>query len=285
MVILDRQGNEVMRLGVAAASFTGAGPFASWSADSRLFAYTHLPTGAPPQGPQGWVEVVDVAARTVITSDALTRAALSMPSWAPAGTRFAAVAAAAPPSRATASIVISGPSGDTTTLTDKPLGGMAMPLWSPDGKWIAYWLPNGVVMAQGGQRRRLEEAMAIVPAGGGEPRLLAEASYPSPQAWSPDGTRIALTCLKPGTPAGASVTGGGICIADPSGGNPATLTDDSGAFGAAFAPEGKLVAYLTDRDGKTGTFTLKVIDAGGRQIRTIATGVPVGGFTWLATQP
>ncbi|HEX7358849.1 MAG TPA: winged helix-turn-helix domain-containing protein [Bryobacteraceae bacterium] len=58
------------------------------------------------------------------------------------------------------------------------------PRFSPDGKWIAYWvgLASGSVPAGG------SGAVYIVPATGGSPRLVSKAlAYAAAPVWSPDG--------------------------------------------------------------------------------------------------
>jgi dipeptidyl aminopeptidase/acylaminoacyl peptidase len=287
MVILNLQGDEVVHLDTPAVSFSGAGPFASWSGDSKTFAYTRVdygtgvPTapasGRPPGSPPGWVETVDVVTRSVTTAEKLKGAPLSQPAFAPTGGRFAAINASGSPGDAR-SVAIADEAGDYHQLTDQPQGNMATPLWSPDGQWIAYWLPNGVDGADG--RRLSEEAIYIVSANGGTPRQVAEAGFLSPQAWSPDGRKLALTCAVKSNDQSPKVIGSNICVADVAGGNPSTLATDG--FSAAFAPDGASIAYLTDRDATTGTFTLKVVRLGTLATTTVASLVPFGGFSWLA---
>jgi Tol biopolymer transport system component len=289
MVILDLQGEELMRLDTPAVSFSGAGPFASWSADSTVFAYTRVDygTGVPsdsanarPSGtPPGWIETVDIPKRTVTTPPKLKNAPLTQPAFAPTGGRFAAISANE--SRGDArSIAIVDETGDYHQLTDQPQGNMATPVWSPDGRWIAYWLPNGVDGADG--RRLSEEAIYVVAATGGSPRQIGEAGFLSAQAWSPDGKTLALTCAERSNDQSPKIIGSNVCVADAAGGAPSKLTDDGTSFDAAFAPDGASIAYLTDRDKTTGTFTLKVVRLDTRETKTVASFVPFGGFSWLA---
>lgn len=60
--------------------------------------------------------------------------------------------------------------------------------WSPDGRWLAA------------ERRRGEnDHLVVVPAGGGEPRLLTSGTGKHwAHSWSPDGTRIAIAALLDG---------------------------------------------------------------------------------------
>ncbi|TAK64329.1 MAG: hypothetical protein EPO22_05980 [Dehalococcoidia bacterium] len=112
----------------------------------------------------------------------------------------------------------------------------------------------------------------------GDPISISNASLYSPQAWSPDGARLALTCeVKIADPRASDV-----CVADLSGAEPRILTDDGDVIGAAFSPDGTSIAYLANRDAETGTFTLKVLRVATCETTTIASGVMIGGFSFLA---
>jgi WD40 repeat protein len=274
IVILDDRGDEIMRLDVAAVSFSGAGPFAAWSPDSSRFAYTRIDPATG--GRVGWIETVDVAKRTITTPVKLKSAQLAMPSFAPDGTRFAAVEMHDSGNSMLA--IVDAGSGDYRTLPGQPAATLATPLWSPDGQWIAYWLPNELTGSDGRVLDRGESVYITTP-DGAAPRRIAAATFLSPQAWSPDGKRLALSCAvldKQG-----SVSAANVCVADAAGGAPTQLTDDGGSFWAAFAPDGTHIAFLSDQDKTTGTYTLKVVNLGTRETTTIASSVPIGGFSWL----
>jgi len=73
------------------------------------------------------------------------------------------------------------PDGKPRRLTDATLGEFA-PIWSPDGKWVAYvtWSPEGGHIWK-------------APVDGGAPQQLSRrAAYYSQLAWTPDGERIVV---------------------------------------------------------------------------------------------
>ena len=59
------------------------------------------------------------------------------------------------------------------------------PVFSPDGKWIAYYASQGGMDTQ-------EYVLSIVPAGGGEPQTFVTVFNPLNLAWSPDGSKVIL---------------------------------------------------------------------------------------------
>lgn len=64
------------------------------------------------------------------------------------------------------------------------------PRWSPGGQWLAFLSERGEEKPQ----------LAVMPADGGESRILTKLPFGAgPAVWSPDGTRIAFTA-KTGTP-------------------------------------------------------------------------------------
>jgi len=80
--------------------------------------------------------------------------------------------------------------------------GVLRPVWSPDGKWIAYLHFDSDTQ---------QSAILVVSAEGGEPRVLvppgsASADVIFPAAWSPDGKRVILASLDEETAAIQEVT-------------------------------------------------------------------------------
>ena len=67
----------------------------------------------------------------------------------------------------------------------------SMPRWSPDGRWIAFLSDRGTGKPEPGARR--PKQLFVIPADGGEARLLVRAAYhPSDLVWAPDGRSLAF---------------------------------------------------------------------------------------------
>jgi dipeptidyl aminopeptidase/acylaminoacyl peptidase len=111
---------------------------------------------------------------------------------------------------------------------------------SPDGGRVAY-----VVSTPSLLKNQHEAALYVVPASGGAPQRLAESvrilntPLPSPKVrWSQDGSRISMLGLIGERPQVFAVAA--------SGGDVHQLTDAAeGAFGYEWAPDGRILAYLT----------------------------------------
>jgi Tol biopolymer transport system component len=249
MVIVDRHGDEVMRLAAPVTSFSGIGPFASWSQDSDRFAYTRLNI-ADTAAPQTWIDVVDVRNGQVITPGALKQAVLGQPSWAPDGKHLVAVGAANSNNDDAPLILIDAATGASSTLVDRPNAGKILPLWSPDGKSIAYWLPDGYTEHAGGPTLHQFGALAIADANGGNARFLADAGSVTPSVWSPDSRQLVATCGPDKQASAASAPRNDVCLIDAHNGSRTLLTTDGTSGAAQFSPDGRSVAYLTTRMGR-----------------------------------
>jgi Tol biopolymer transport system component len=157
-----------------------------------------------------------------------------------------------------------------------PYSSYAAPIWSPDSQSLAVIcvtvryqtsLPDGgtteVVQDCGG------DGLRIVPATGGEPRVLlpfdnADAFYTSP-SWSPDGATIAIYGQGLGAPCAGyaliDVASGGLrdCLALPDGGSLGFGCGGWGGAGASdWTPDGTAFVYhWQSQQGETG---LAVVD-------------------------
>ena len=293
MNIIDRNdGADVMELGVPATSSTAAGPFASWKPDSKLFTYSRInKTGTPISGiansaRSGWIEMADVLAKTIVTPAWTKVVPASNPSWSPRGDEFVAIDYGVVGDK-TRALIIGGLDGKKRTLTGDPEGSKAMPVWSPDAKHIAYWVPHAVPTEAG---QTVPAGVFVVDEDGKDVRFLAVANYITPQAWSPDGRQLAIACSRESEAsptAAAEVTPSteqpslttNICVVDVDSGGVTRLTTGASEFSPAFSPDGDTIAYLTEGN-PGGTFTLKTIRISDREEKTVATGVPLGGMTW-----
>jgi len=179
-------------------------------------------------------------------------------------------------------------------------GAAGTPAWAPGGRVLAFSEP----LPQGGHR------VATVDVTSDGRRVVAEekdASFTDP-AWSPDGTRIAVTRrprLETGAPGGApsvwtvDVASGtrrlvadgarpswspegrlvfdcatGLCLSDADGARQAPIPASNGLSEAAWSPDGEWLAAIDD------TLRLIVIRPNGSARRVVAEGVR-GGPAWF----
>lgn len=121
------------------------------------------------------------------------------------------------------------------------------PAWSPDGDRIAYVSDLG----------RTDMSLWLVPAGGGQARVLyrlglgsAGVDWPS---WSPDGKKIAFTSYPPGIYVPPQVF-----VLTVATGAVAQITDlKAGAFDPAWSPDGSQIAFAGRVDGQSHLMVMK----------------------------
>ncbi len=149
---------------------------------------------------------------------------------------------------------------------------LTLPLPSPDGRSIAYVSPRAG--AWNLFRRPID--------GGADPELLYSSDNPlSPSSWSPDGRRLLFTEIRPDTngdilmigPGGEGETEGG---SGTKGGAQAIVATPADEWGAAFSPDGRLIAYTTTAAGQREVFVRPAV-VGGPAMSGAAAGGPTSG--------
>src|SRR5205807_1839792 len=127
-------------------------------------------------------------------------------------------------------IYVMNPDGSGVARVTNDTGGSVDPIWSPDGKRIAY------ANFHSGR----SEVFVINVVGTGETQLTTDGGFPG--AWSPDGPRIAFANSTDGDDEVLGMNAGG------SGGaqiTPGAVGDD----GPVWSPDGERIAFHSTRDG------------------------------------
>ena len=128
-------------------------------------------------------------------------------------------------------------------LTDQR-GTPSHPAFSPDGKWIAYYLIDGK-----------ERDVWIVPSSGGQPiRFTGDPAEDVHPAWSPDGSMLAFVSDRVGgSQIWVAPVSNGMCT-----GPPKQITSgDLNANAPSWSPDGKLIAFLGVREDKSEIWVMR----------------------------
>jgi eukaryotic-like serine/threonine-protein kinase len=137
----------------------------------------------------------------------------------------------------------------TRRLSRLTTGGVSScPCWSPDSRRVAFFRSGapGGVYAKPVDGGRAETALWVSPSD----------SIRLPEMWRPDGSSILVQNIEQVV---------GLWFVSPNGGEPAPFGPDAGdRWGAAFSPDGTLLAYTSVESGVAEVFVEALAEDGGR---------------------
>jgi TolB protein len=136
--------------------------------------------------------------------------------------------------------------------TASPQGHCYSPLWSPDGKRIAFVQ---------GDRRGNSDIMILDVESGRVKRLTDGGCINTEPSWNPNGTQVAFTSDREGGPQ--------VYLMEEDGSNVRRLTAEGGYNASpAWSPNGAMVAYVSRFEGKFDLFVHKLGEGKAYQITT-----------------
>ena len=187
----------------------------------------------------------------------VSQGVFSHPRLSPDGTRLAVVGYS--PDGASHVWIADLADGSFTRLAQE--GNCTLPLWSPDGKWIAL-----------ASDRNGRWNLFMLPADGSAAAVqLHRSEYPEvPTSWSPDGKHLCLTQFHPDS--GPDIW----MLAVKEDRVWPFLRQRSGEWGGVFSPDGRWLAYTSDESGLSQVYVRSVSGAGeARQLSTAEGREPV----------
>jgi hypothetical protein len=138
-----------------------------------------------------------------------------------------------------------------TALTRSP-GWYVGPLWSPDGRTIAFSLMR---------KDTRKWTIAVIGVAGGDPRLLTNTGGNDIVAsWSPDGTRLIFHSDRTGRPQ--------VFVMNADGSGQAQLTKVGDNWGGTWSPRSDTIAFASSRGGQLQIYTMDSSGKGQRRLMT-----------------
>ena len=176
------------------------------------------------------------------------------PSWSPDGKRIAFVSYRDNPGNSEI-YVMDADGGNPQNLTNNP-GRDISPSWSPDGKRIAF--------SSDRDKPQNYEIYVMDADGQNEQRLTNDPNEDQYPSWSPDGKRIAFSARREGHFESDFGITDEIYVMDANGENQQRLTENRQYdWYPSWSPDGKRIAFSSDRKGDLQNYEIYVMDADG----------------------
>ena len=151
--------------------------------------------------------------------------------------------------------VMDADGGNQRRLTNNP-GNDVSPSWSPDGKRIAF--------SSDRDKPGNSEIYVMDADGQNEQRLTNDPNEDQYPSWSPDGKRIAFSARREGHFESDFGITDEIYVMDANGENQQRLTENRQYdWYPSWSPDGKRIAFSSDRKGDLQNFEIYVMDADG----------------------
>ena len=146
--------------------------------------------------------------------------------------------------------------GNEQRLTENP-NRDSSPSWSPDGKRIVF---------SSDRDGRFNYEIYVIDADGGNlQRLTNTPDEDKSPSWSPDGKRIVFSARRKGHFENKFAITAEIYVMDADGRNEQRLTENLFSdWDPSWSPDGKRIAFASDRKGGFNNFDIYVMDANGR---------------------